>query len=378
VRILCSFVGGAGHLVPQLPLHSALVEAGHELTLAGRESAVATAPAGVYRRIVAMPDRRAQIADVIAPLAPVDIEHELSVVERYFAGDAAQRSATSVSSELPGVDLVVCDEVDFGAMAAAQRAGVPVAVVAVIASGALVRPNRLTGALEALRVELGVPMPIRPRGELFVVPFAPTMRDPRFPVPGDALWIRPEPGPAPRTEPYVVATLGTEFNTESGDLFDRILAALGRVGTPAAVAVGRDLDPARFGPQPPHVRVEQYIDLDAALSRADIVLHHGGSGLFVRSVLGGAAQIVFPMGADQPFTAARVRDLGLGHVLDPMTASADTIARTITNVRADQAVGRRVEALRQETLALPTPSSGVGRLEALATTAAGTPGRRPG
>jgi hypothetical protein len=377
VRVLCSFAGGAGHLVPQLPLHLALADAGHELTLVGRESAAAAAPAGVYRRIAAVPDRRARLADAIAPLAPVDIEHELSVVERHFAGEAAQRAAASVSSELSGVDLVVCDEVDFGAMAAAQRAGVPVAVVAVIVSGALVRPNRLTGALEALRVELGTPMPIRPRGDLFVVPFAPAMLDPRFFAPDDALWTRPEPGPAPRTEPYVVATLGTEFNTESGDLFDRILAALDGTGTPATVAVGRDLDPAGFGPQPSHVRVEQYIDLDAALSRADVVLHHGGSGLFVRSVLGGAAQIVFPMGADQPFTAARVRDLGLGYVLDPLTASADAIVRAITDVRADQSVKRRVEALRLETLALPTPSSIVGRLEALAKTAASTSLWRP-
>ncbi|WP_425955592.1 glycosyltransferase [Xylanimonas sp. McL0601] len=307
---------------------------------------------------------------MIAPLVPVDIEHELSVVERYFAGDAAQRSAASISSELAGADLVVCDELDFGAMAAAQSAGVPVAAVAVIASGALVRPNRLTDALEALRVGLGTPAPIRPRGDLFVVPFAPAMRDPRFPAPGNALWMRPEPGPAPRTEPYIVATLGTEFNTESGNLFDRILTALARVGTPATVAVGPDLDPARFGPQPSHVRVEQYIDLDAELSRADVVLHHGGSGLFVRSVLGGSAQIVFPMGADQPFTADRVRDLGLGYVLDPVTVTPDAIADAVMSVRADQRVKGRVEALRRETLALPTPSTVVARLQAPANSAA--------
>ncbi|WP_425953537.1 glycosyltransferase [Xylanimonas sp. McL0601] len=372
MRVLCSFVGGAGHLVPQIPLHVALAEAGHELMLVGRESAATVAPAGVYTRIATRPDRRTQLADTVAPLTPVDIEHELSVIERYFAGEAAHRSAAAMRDELAGVDLVVCDEVDFGAMAAAQRAGVPVAVVAVIASGALVRPDRLVGALEALRLRLGVPAPIRPRGDCFVVPFAPAMRDPRFPAPGDALWMRPEPGPAPRTEPYVVATLGTEFNTESGDLFDRILTALATAGTPATVAVGRDLDPASFGPQPSHVQVEQYVDLDAALPRADIVLHHGGSGLFVRSVLSGAAQIVFPMGADHPFTAERVRDLGLGQVLDPITATPATIAHTITSVRADRSTRRRAEALRLATLALPAPFAIVERLEAIAQGAATT------
>jgi len=346
-------------------LHLALAEAGHDLTLVGRASAARAAPADVYRRIVARPDRRSQVTDTIAPLTPVDVEHELSVIETYFAGDAARRSAAAVADTLADADLLVCDEVDFGAMAAAQRAGVPVVVVAVIASGAFVRPDRLTGALEHLGRELRVVPPIRPRGDRFVVPFAPSMRDPRHPAPADALWMRPAPGPAPRTAPSVVATLGTEFNTESGDLFDRILTALDGIETPAVVAVGRDLDPARFGPRRPHVRVEQYIDLDEALAGADVVLHHGGSGVFVRSVLGEVAQIVFPMGADQPFTADRVRDLGLGRVLDPMTASADIIARTVAEVRADRSVRQRVREVREEALALPEPSEVVGHLEQL-------------
>lgn len=362
--MLCSFAGGAGHLVPQIPLHRALASAGHELSLVGRASGADAAPVGLYTSIVTHSDRRKRLAVAIAPLALVDIEHEVSVIGQHFAGDAALRSAKAVGEQLTGVDMVVCDEVDFGAIAVAQRAQIPVVVVAVIVSGALVQPERLTEELETLRRNLGSPKPVRLRGDFFVIPFHPSMRDPRFPAPAAALWMRPDPGPAPHPEGLTVATLGTEFNTESGDLFNRILAALAIGDAQAVVAVGRDLDPARFGSQPPHVRVEQYVDLDAVVPRADVVLHHGGSGLFVRCVLGGAVQIVFPMGADQPFTAERVRQLGLGRALDPIAATPAEIARTIVALRTDELTHRRVSALRQATVALPEPAAVVRYLEA--------------
>lgn len=363
--MLCSFVGGSGHFIPQLPLLRALVGAGHELTLIGRESAARSAPEGLFRRTVTRPDRRTEVSGEISPLAPVGVEAELSVVADHFAGAAARQSAAAVEAELADVDLVVCDELDFGAMAAGGEAGIPVVVVSVIASGALVRADRISDALERLRDELGLRQPIRYQGDLFVVPFAPTMRDPRFPAPEDAVWMRPDSGPEPEPDGSIVATLGTEFNTESGDLFDRILAAIGGVDFPAVVAVGRDLDPARFGIQPPHVRVEQYVDLGALVPRASVVLHHGGSGLFLQSVLGGAPQIVFPMGADQPFTAERVQQLGVGRVLDPLTAPTSAIRDAIAEIRADAATRNRVLDLRAETLTLPKPSAVIHHLEAL-------------
>jgi hypothetical protein len=364
MKVVCSFVGGAGHLLPQLPLHRALTAAGHSLLLVGRESATRTVPKQHYSRIVAFADARTARASSISPLAPVDVEHELGAISNYFAGRAARRSAEQIESFLPGADMLVCDELDFGAMAAAQKAGVPTVVVAVIASGALVRPERLGEALGSLGADLGCADPVRPRGDFFVVPFAPAMRDPNFPAPPEALWMRPDTGPAPRPDGSLVATLGTEFNTESGDLFDRILVALAGLEAPSTVAVGNDLDPARFGAMPPHVDIERHVDFDASIPRASVVLHHGGSGLFSRCVLGGAPQLVFPMGADQPFTADQVTRLGLGPVLDPLTAASADISDAVTDLRADPVIRERVLDLRESVVRLPAPSSVVSQLVA--------------
>ncbi|AXH34180.1 glycosyltransferase [Humibacter sp. BT305] len=366
MRVLCSFVGGAGHLVPQLPLLEALRDAGHDLAvLAGRSSGTASAPAGLFRRTMARPDGRTRSDGDISPLLPLDREHEIAAVADHFAGPAALRSVAAIGGELDGIDVVVCDELDFGAMAAAARARIPVVVVSVIVSGALVRPALLESALERLRLELGLAEPIHPQGDLFVVPFVPRMRNPDFPAPPHTEWMRPAEGsPSPR-DGSIVATLGTEFNTESGDLFDRILAALAEIDAPAVVAVGRDLDPARFGPQPPHVRVERYVHLAEVVGRADVVLHHGGSGLFMECVLGGTPQIVLPMGADQPFTADRVRALGLGAVLDAVSATPAELRAVVESVRADVATRTRVATLRAETLRLPPPVVAVRAVEDL-------------
>lgn len=142
MRIVCSFVGGAGHLLPQVPLLRALHQAGHELALVGRTSGARSAPPGLFARIDARPDRRAQLAAKISPLVPVDREAEVAVVADHFAGAAARESARAVDAWLGDADVVVCDELDFGAMAAATRADLPIVVVSVIASGALVRARR--------------------------------------------------------------------------------------------------------------------------------------------------------------------------------------------------------------------------------------------
>jgi hypothetical protein len=316
----------------------------------------------LYRTAALRPDRRSNPSGHIAPLVPLDVEHELAVVERHFAGPAALNSAAAVRDFLPGADLLVCDELDFGAIGAAQRAGVPSVVVSVIAAGALVRPARLTHALGRLAETLGLSVPVRPRGDVFVVPFAPPMRDPLFPAPDDALWMRPDTGSSPAPDGSIVATLGTEFNSESGDLFHRILAALARIDAPSVLAVGNDIDPARFGTQPAHVHVRRYVEFEALLPRASVVVHHGGSGLFLRSVLSGVPQVVLPIGADQPFNGRRVDDLGLGITLDPTAVDASDIFEAITAVLADDRALETTAALRRLTLDLPAPADVIAHI----------------
>ena len=59
-------------------------------------------------------------------------------------------------------------------------------------------------------------------------------------------------------------------------------------------------------PYAPHTRLFQH---------AQIVLHHGGIGTTAQALRAGVPQLIYPLGADQPDTAAHVVRLGLGQRL---------------------------------------------------------------
>lgn len=89
--------------------------------------------------------------------------------------------------------------------------------------------------------------------------------------------------------------------------------------------------------------------------------------MFMRSVSGGAPQIVFPMGADQPFTGDRVEYLGVGTVLNALTADSALIASAAGALMEDAATRARVLDLRAEALALPAPTAAFNAVQALVT-----------
>ena len=113
------------------------------------------------------------------------------------------------------------------------------------------------------------------------------------------------------------------------------------------------------------MKVVQYADLAKLIPRANVVVHHGGSGLFVQSILGGASQIVLPMGADQPWTADRVDALEVGKVLNSQAASSTDIAERAAELLTSEESRERVREIRAETLSLPDPRVAADELEAL-------------
>ena len=278
-------------------------------------------------------------------------------------------------------DVIVCDEVDFGTMIAAEKLGLPHATVLVTAAGSFVRPDVIAASLDAIRSEHGLPpdpgvaMPSR---HLEVSPFPPTFRDPAFALPPNAHSIRagspledhlhdtPPWLTPPSGLPLVYLTLGTVFNTESGDLFERALAGLQELPVEVVVTVGRALDPARFGPQPAHVHLERYVPQSLLLPHCDVVVNHGGSGSVVGALAHGVPMVVLPMGADQALNAARCQALGVGIALDAARVAPGSIGDAVTAVLETPRYRAAAEGIRDEIRALPGPETVVPLLEALA------------
>jgi UDP:flavonoid glycosyltransferase YjiC (YdhE family) len=104
--------------------------------------------------------------------------------------------------------------------------------------------------------------------DLVLSPFPASFRDPTSPAsPNTHLFrsVEPEEGAVPdwlralSDRPVVYLTLGTIFNLESGNLFERALAGLSELPGSIVVTVGRELDPQSLGPQPSNVFVRRYV-----------------------------------------------------------------------------------------------------------------------
>jgi UDP:flavonoid glycosyltransferase YjiC (YdhE family) len=277
--------------------------------------------------------------------------------------------------------LLVCDEVDFGAVVAAERLGLPYATVLVIAAGSFVRKEVVGEALNQLRAEHGLP----PDPELAMLsrylvlsPFPPSYRDPAFPLPKTAHAFRPLTRDLARSEsapawsahlhgaPIVYFTLGTVFNVESGDLFERVLAGLRELPISVIATVGREIDPAEFGPQGSNIHIARYIPQSSILPHCRVVVSHGGSGSVMGALAHGLPMVLLPMGADQGLNAARCADLGVARLLDALEVRPEDVREAVATVLVEPSYRRNAEHMRDEIGSLPEPEHVVRLLEQLA------------
>lgn len=169
----------------------------------------------------------------------------------------------------------------------------------------------------------------------------------------------------PTDPPTVYFTLGTEFNLESGDLFERVLAGLGELPIAVVATVGSNLDPAMLGPVPDNARVERYVPQSTILPHASAVVCHGGSGSVLGALAYGLPLVLLPMGADQPLNAERCAALGVGRMLDVIAATQDDVRGAVSAVLGDPSYRSAAERMRDEFAALPGPEHTIKLLKRL-------------
>ncbi|MER7756046.1 glycosyltransferase [Kitasatospora sp. NPDC097643] len=72
------------------------------------------------------------------------------------------------------------------------------------------------------------------------------------------------------------------------------------------------------------------VNHQALFRRAAAVVHHGGAGTTATATWSGAPQVVVPQGADQPYFAARVAELGIGAAHDGPTPTVESLSAALT------------------------------------------------
>lgn len=381
VRILFTFAGGNGHFQPLVPIARAAAARGHQVAFACQNGMLAPVEAEGFTTFDTGGATLLQ-SDTRTALLELDSDREDRAIRHTFADRVARQRTVALIDCASSwhADLVVRDELDFGSALAAERLNLPHASVLVIASGSFVRAELIAEPLNRLRTELGLsPDPdLKRLGDYLVLsPFPPSFRHPDHPLPATAHSIRPlvsESDALPPAwlaglpRPIVYFTLGTIFNLESGDLFERVLLALTQLEASSIVTVGRDLDPAQFGPLPDRIRVERYIPQSAVLARCAVVVSHAGSGSVMGALMHGLPSVLLPMGADQPHNAARCEQLGVARVLDAVHATPDDIREAITAVLTEPRYRLSADIIRKEIAVLPSVEYAVDLLEQVAAT----------
>jgi UDP:flavonoid glycosyltransferase YjiC (YdhE family) len=381
VRILFAFAGGTGHFLPLAGLADVARRVGHEVAFAGQDAMVPTIEAAGFTAFASGGATLREPSGRRAPLEAVDLEREARAIRVTFAGRVAQERAGSLR-ELCAAwrpDVIVRDEIDFGAAVAAEAARVPCATVLCIASNSFVPAALVREPLGALRAGHGLPPDpglAMLDGGLTLSPLPPSLRPAargRVVHPYRAPGEHAGPDESVRSllagldgRPVAYLTLGTIFNQESGDLFERALAGLRGLPGHVVVTVGRELAPESLGPQPPNVHVRQYVPQALLLPHVDLVVSHGGSGSLLGALAHGLPMVLLPLGADQPLNAERAAQLGVARVLDAPAVTAELVHAAARDVLAEPAYRLRAERIRDEIEALPPVEHVVSLVEQLA------------
>jgi len=389
---------GGGNLPPALGLARRLAARGHDVRVLSEPcNAAEVRAAGAefvpYRRAPHRRDKSPASAYVRDWEAGNPLAAFALLRERLFFGPAAALAA-DVLDELGrrSADAVAVSDGLFGGLLAAERAGLPAALLvpgcypypapglppigtgAAPARGPLGRGRDAAGRMLVTRLYArGLPVLNAARAGLDLAPlghpFVQVTRAARVlvltsrafdfparalppnvryvgPVLDDPAWAADwaSPWSAGHPDPLVVVGLSTTPQGQEA-LLRRAIDALGGLPVRGLVTTGPTLDPAAF-PAPPHVVVRAAAPHARIFPEAAAVVTHAGHGTVIRALAAGTPLVCLPLGRDQADNAARVVARGAGVRLAP-TASPAAIGDAIRRVLAEprfRAGARRLAA----------------------------------
>jgi UDP:flavonoid glycosyltransferase YjiC (YdhE family) len=390
MRALFTVQPSIGHLHPLVPVARALEDGGHAVAVCSSPAFRAEVESFGLTYIDAGLDWHTSDQSTwtaFPPMPPPGPEFAKFVVTMF--ADVTTRHMVpdllAIAREWQP-DLVIREGMEYGGAIAAECLGIPHASIAGNGYAAVDSPevhyfpgNRLLVAepLARHRDEHGLPpdpnveMPFRYLHMCFTPPSwdgdVPRPRNARFlrhastSTPGAVVpgWIDELPD-----RPTVFASLGTVFNKHPGVL-EAIVEGLRDEPINLIVAVGRDQDASRFGPQPDNLRLEAYVAQPALLRRCDVFVTHGGFNSVKESLSEGVPMVVVPITADQPYCAARCGALGVGKVVGAGERSAEAIQAAVRELLGDPGYANRARHMQAEMQALPGLDHAVELLEAL-------------
>jgi len=381
MRVLFTFGGGGGHFHPLVPLARALATAGHDVGFASPASFAPHVKASGFRCLLTPSWSILEIAKTLGffdlpPLVARDLMRRRLFPE--LSPQALLPDLVALRASWPP-DLVVSDNYEFAGRVAAESWGIPHASLKVGDVYSYGERHALVPAMDALRARVG--LSADPDGAMlfrycYFLTEPPGLQSATAVLPPTAVHLRhvvfDHSGPETRPDwladladqPTVYATAGTAFNKTPG-LLESILAGLRNEPINLILTVGRDRDPAMFGPQSPNIHIERYIPQSLVFDACDLVVSHCGTGTMLAALNHGLPMVNIPIAADQPENAARCAELECGLTVDSEHRTPEAIRAAVRTVLVEPRYRHTAQRLRAEMRAMPGLETAVKLLEQL-------------
>lgn len=398
MRILFAAAPAYGLLLPIIPLTWAARAAGHEVVLATTSELTDVAARAGLTVIDVFPDRERWAAltgwgkgpDELPADAPIEVKNATRVPAPFPIFTATMTEGTIAAARSFQPDVIAAAGDHPAGLLAASALGLPALEVGNRISWSTrdaswrnrQRPMVPEDVLTPLRERLGLSADA-PELVARIDPRAPSMGGlaiDQLEVP-DALDGRPWWGmqyvpynggvvvpdwlQQPVARPRIGVTLGTVVPIVTGTTSLAVVVdALSTVDADVILAAG-SADLSSLGELPENVRSAGYLPLSAFLPSCDLLIHHGGSGTTAAPLFYGVPQLVLPSFADNPLSAQRVVDRGVGLAHDPSTIDAGIVRGLVGQLLTEAHFLENARQVRAEIAAQPTPSDIVARLAGL-------------
>lgn len=374
MRITFASIPAYGHLYPMMPLALAMVEAGHDVTVATGKPFLGRLPVRTATGVPEDLDLEGSFAETRRRHADA---HGLDLTIAMFADTTAGGVSSTLLPLFEAVrpDLVVFEAMNAGAGVAAGALGIPSVAFSIALEGSLV--GRIHAEARTYHAERWVSRQRTPPWEspllaaALLDPVPPSLR--RQAGPGlERLAIRPVPFseatggiprwlsvPAPRQRVYL--TLGT-VSFGAVEVLRYAVAELAALDVDVLVAVGPDGEQAALGDVPANVHVERFVSQPEVLPLVDLVVHHGGTGTALAVLAAGLRQIILPQGADHFINADILSGVGAARVIRNDQHAAGALRETAAAMLSGSAERTVAARLQAEIAAMPAPADVVPAL----------------
>ena len=391
VRIVLTAMPAYSHLVPLLlPVGRQLRDAGHDVRVATSEAMAETIEQAGLRPVV-LPDL-VTMRDLVADPQRFGAKGLTDVAERRgtetlgvtpevfggnFTGVLGRHFGEKLLEHVERPDLIVREATEFGGYYAAEKWGIPNAVIDISPMAPF---GDVLDEINAGRAHFGLdpvddpwqPMSAFRAGvvpETFYPDGARLESAHHYRIPdGNAQRLDPAVADLP-DRPLVLASLGSNAPMMLGErpqLLDTIIEALGKLPVTGVVALGANRDPGEWsGVRAENVHLTSFVQQQTLLPACDAFITHCGFNSTRESLYAGVPMVGLPMFAEQPNNAARITEIGAGLAFNIEDVSVPLLHEAVSRVLEEPSFRSAARGAQRRVMALPPLSQIAADLEEL-------------